>query len=96
MRPLVDTLASARHATLAGSRPRPGLPALTPRTPRREWLPSPPPALGPDPGPSGAPAASADAAVEEAIRTLRRGVGIVFAEEPRWHARPAVSQVSFC
>ena len=60
---------------------------MDPHTPSaRQWLLSVPP-----PRPE-----SPEAKREEAIRTLSRGVGICMQDEPRWSARPAITQVRFC
>jgi len=81
---LVDTLAASASEprALASSHSQPGLATRTPHVRPRVWLPSPRPI-------------DEDAVREEAIRTLRRGVGIVFAKEHKWHARPATSQMTW-
>ena len=84
---LVASFYTAQEGTpqaLSSSRAKPRLPPAVPHAQPRVWL------LAATPSPR------AEDPREAAIRTLNRGVGIVHGDQPRWHARPAISQVFFC
>lgn len=85
--PMVATLTTQEHATdarMVSMRAKPSLAGCQPHVQPKQWLVN---------VPERDPNWSEQAAREEAIRTLKRGVGICFSDEVRWHARPATSQV---
>ena len=89
---MTDTLASAAKAQphrLASSHAKPNLVGCVPHSQPRVWM------LTARPDTAPRPHESLEDARADAIKTLSRGVGIVYQHEVEWHARPARSQIFF-